>query len=76
MTVVGVVDDQRILQSPGSSSGKKKKPNPSGKAKAHSSKGSKTVTDKPAKSLLNLTDPHRTQGLMSWTRNGQKGLRD
>ena len=51
VTVVGAVDDQGILQSPGASSEKKKKPNPSEKAKTHSSKDSKPVSDKPSKSL-------------------------
>ena len=58
VTVVGVVDDQGILQSPGSSSGKKKKPNPPEKVKAHPSKESKTVTDKTSKSLATKT--HRS----------------
>ena len=51
VTVVGVVDNQGILQSPGASSEKKKKSNPSEKSKAHSSKDSKPVSDKPSKSL-------------------------
>ena len=50
VTVVGAVDGQGILQSPGSSSGKKKKSNPSEKVKAHSSKDLKTSTDRPSKS--------------------------
>ena len=49
--VVGAVDSQGILQSPGSSSGKKKKANPSEKPKAHSSKDPKTGTDKASKSV-------------------------
>ena len=49
VTVVGAVDDQGILQSPGSSSGKKKA-TPSEKVKASSSKD-KAVTEKPSKSL-------------------------
>ena len=48
--VVGAVDALGILQSPGSSSGKKKKANPSEKPKAHSSKDPKTGTDKASKS--------------------------
>ena len=51
VTVVGAVDDQGILQSPGSSSGRKKKANPSEKPKAHSSKDPKTGTDKASKSV-------------------------
>ena len=53
VTVVGAVDDQGILQSPGSSSStenKKKKPNPTEKSKGHTSKHSKTGSEKPAKS--------------------------
>ena len=53
VTVVGAVDDQGILQSPGSSSStekKKKKPNPTEKIKGHTSKHSKTDSEKPAKS--------------------------
>ena len=49
VTVVGAVDDQGILQSPGASSEKKKKPNPSEKTKT--SKDSKPASDKPSKSL-------------------------
>ena len=45
------VDGQGILQSPGSSSGKKKKANPSEKPKAHSFKDPKTGTDKASKSV-------------------------
>ena len=55
--VVGAVDDQGILQSPDSSSGKKKS-NPSEKVKAHSSKDSKTSTDKSSKSLASKS--HRS----------------
>ena len=58
VTVVGAVDGQGILQSPGSSSGKKKKSNPSEKVKAHSSKDLKTGTDKPSKSPS--AKPHRS----------------
>ena len=58
VTVVGVVDDQGILQSPGSSSGKKMKSNTPEKSKAHSSKDTKTVSDKPSKSLATKT--HRS----------------
>ena len=67
VTVVGAVDDQGILQYPGAGSEKKKKPNPSEKAKTHSSKDSKPVSDKPSKSLskTHITDPHQTQGLTS-----------
>ena len=53
VTVVGAVDDQGILQSPGSSSStekKKKKPNPTEKSTDHTSKHSKTSSEKPAKS--------------------------
>ena len=50
MTVVGAVDDQGILQSPGSSSGKKKKAVSLEKPKAHSSKDLKAGTEKPSKS--------------------------
>ena len=50
VTVVGAVDHQGILQSPGSSSGKKKKAVSSDKAKAHSSKDLKAGTEKPSKS--------------------------
>ena len=49
VTVVGAVDDQGILQSPGASSEKKKKPNPSEKAKTHSSKDSKPASSAPAR---------------------------
>ena len=58
VTAVGAVDSQGTLQSPGSSSGKKKKSNPSEKVKAHSSKDLKTGTDKPSKSPS--TKPHRS----------------
>ena len=51
VTVVGAVDDQGILQSPGASSEKKKKPNPSEKTKTHSSKDPKPASDKASKSL-------------------------
>ena len=51
VTVVGAMDDQGILQSPGASSEKNKKPNPSEKTKTHSSKDSKPASDKPSKSL-------------------------
>ena len=55
VTVVGVVDDQGIVKSPGSSSDKKKKNiHPD---KPQSSKESKTSTDKPSKSL---TKSHRS----------------
>ena len=52
MTVVGAVDDQGMLQSPGLSSftEKKKKPNPTEKSKGHTSKHSRTGSEKPAKS--------------------------
>ena len=52
--VVGVVDDQGIVKSPGSSSEKKKNTQPD---KPHSSKDSKTSADKPSKSL---TKTHRS----------------
>ena len=55
VTVVGVVDDQGIVKSPGSSSDKKKKNNQPDKP--HSSKDSKTSADKPSKSL---TKTHRS----------------
>ena len=55
VTVVGVVDDQGIVKSPGSSSDKKKKNNQPDKP--HSSKDSKTAADKPSKSL---TKTHRS----------------
>ena len=58
MTVVGAVDDQGILQSPGSSSGKKKKSISSEKTKAHSSKDLKAGTEKPSKSPS--VKPHRS----------------
>ena len=54
VTVVGVVDDQGIVKSPGSSSDKKKNNQPD---KPHSSKDSKTSADKPSKSL---TKTHRS----------------
>ena len=44
---MGVVNDQGILQSPCSSSGKKKKTNPSEKVKASSSKSSKAHRSSP-----------------------------
>ena len=50
VTVVGAVDDQGILQSPGLSSGKKKKAVSSEKTKAHSSKDLKACAEKPSKS--------------------------
>ena len=52
VTVVGVVDDQGIVKSPGSSSDKRKKTNQSDKAK-----DTKTSSDKPSKSL---TKTHRS----------------
>ena len=51
VTVVGAVDAQGILQSPGSSSGKKKKSNPAEKVKSSSSKDKAATTEKPSKSL-------------------------
>ena len=57
VTVVGVVDDQGIVKSPGSSSDKKKKTTQSEKSKPHPSKDTKTVSDKPSKSL---TSTHRS----------------
>ena len=56
--VVGAVDDQGILQSPGSSSGKKKKTNPAEKVKASSSKDKAATAEKPSKSLSSKT--HRS----------------
>ena len=56
VTVVGVVDDQGILQSPGSSSGKKKKAIPSEKPKV-TSKDVKAGAEKPSKSSVK---PHRS----------------
>ena len=52
VTVVGVVDDQGIVKSPGSSSDKRKKTNQPDKAK-----DTKTSSDKPSKSL---TKTHRS----------------
>ena len=57
--VVGAVDGQGMVQSPGSSSGtKKKKPNPTNKSKSHSSKHSKSGSEKPVKSPT--PKPHRS----------------
>ena len=59
VTVVGAVDDQGILQSPGSSSStEQKKPNPTEKSKGHTSKHSKTGSEKPGKSPS--IKPHRS----------------
>ena len=56
VTVVGAVDGQEMVQSPGSSSGtKKKKSNPSDKSKVPSTKHSK---EKPVKSPT--SNPHRS----------------
>ena len=57
MTVVGAVDDQGMLQSPGSSSGtdkKMKKAKPVDKPKTHSSKPTKCASEKPANSPMSI----------------------
>ena len=57
--VVGAVDGQGMVQSPGSSSGtEKKKSNPSDKNKGHSTKHSKSGSEKPVKSPT--PNPHRS----------------
>ena len=56
VTVVGAVDGQGILQSPGSSAGKKKKSNSSDKPKV-ASKDSKANVEKPSKSSVK---PHKS----------------
>ena len=58
VTVVGAVDGQEILQSPGSGSGKKKKTNPAEKGKSSSSKDKAASAEKPSKSLSSKT--HRS----------------
>ena len=59
VTVVGAVNAQGILQSPGSSSStEQKKPNPTEKSKGHMSKHSKTGSEKPGKSPS--IKPHRS----------------
>ena len=56
--VVGAVDGQGMVQSPGSSSGTKKKSNPTDKSKGHSTRHSKSGSQKPNKS--STTNPHRS----------------
>ena len=60
VTAVGAVDDQGMLQSPGSSSSadKKKKANPVDEPKAHSSRPTKPGSEKSAKSPT--PKPHRS----------------
>ena len=58
VTLVGAVDGQGMEQSPGSSSGTKKKSNPSDKPKGHSAKHSKSGSEKPVKSPT--PNPHRS----------------
>ena len=57
--LVGAVDGKGMVQSPGSSSGtKKKKPKNTDKSKGHSTKHSKSGSEKPVKSPT--TNPHRS----------------
>ena len=57
-SIVGAMDGQGMVQSPGSSSGTKKKSNPTDKNKGHSTKHSKSGSEKPVKSPT--PNPHRS----------------